>query len=462
MSEQLNFCLSTANDIDDLFDKYIYDIDSTVDESKNKIQQQFDFIIQQLNERKTQLNQQIDAWKATKIEQIKHEKSNIIQYKNRIQNTLKECNELVQNNDTNIETKTKISNISVTILDNKDYKKYQQTKSISNYLQDIITTPNITFQDEITCNNITSFGNIQPHFAQNMFIAPKIKLSQPIKQGESSNGYKVRLEWNLMSSNALNNDHNFTIKYQIITGGFDDNDEKKIDESDSDLYWETLKYDKIECIKSNSFAVNIMNKTFALNRKYEFKIEYMVIMPIHLKIVSNIEEIFVDTDDRPTGDIENIELECVAYRADNNGPPVNMLNNDDSYYWSAFYNSFKKEENDWIEFEMKLNDDISYFPLRFVILNYGGYQKQGVKHMSIKIGNRENNEWYEYNEGIDAITIEKTDEYQSFDISGINSKIIKNKRLTCIRLEFMENWGFRNDFGSKYAVKEFQMYGIKF
>lgn len=460
MQNKLAFALSTSQDIQKIFDEYLNKtvLNENVEKTKAKIDQKFDEIIKALNVRKNELNQEIDQFQTNKIEQIKEKKLNINKYQDEIKEVSTKYND-EQGEEIKLPK----------ILTDDKYKKYQNTKDITDFLANSITETDINFDTNIDLNNIDSFGNVKIGFMNKLFKPKKINLLPIIKQeGESINGYKIRLKWKIENDTDDSKEEQLTFvikyKYDKFTTAGNGDDEKVTDDGS---IWEILNYTQVESSDGINFELSIMDKTFEINTLYSFRIECLSTNPYHLELISNIERICIDFDDRPKGKIVKIPLIYSSHRSDNNGPPSNMLQKDDSYYWSSFYNDFEKGEDDWIVFKFdngdqsdKENKDI--FPLRFEILNNSGYQKQGVKNMNLLIGNTKTDEWYQYNEGLQDIEILKTDEMQSFNLSGVNSKIIKNKQLNGIKLQLTRNWGFREDFGSKYAIKEFHLYGIRF
>ena len=258
--------------------------------------------------------------------------------------------------------------------------KISKHKDILQYLETSTTKASISFDTNIDINNINSFGNIKIDFMNKMFKPKRINLSPIIKQeGESVNGYKIRLKWKMEDDDKDNTEEfEFIVKYnvEIQTPQFID-DEK--DNDGNDNIWEIFNYthgdNKIESNDGINFELSIMDKVFEINKRYTFCIECLSKVPYHLKLMSNIETILVDLDDRPKGKIIKIPLIYSSHRNDNNGPPTNLFKNDDSYYWSAFYNDFKKGEDDWMIFQF----DDNFFPIKFEILNIVDIRNKELK-----------------------------------------------------------------------------------
>ena len=452
MQDRLSFVLATSQDVNNIFDQYLNQniLDQSIENAKNNIENQFNEIIEKLNNRKKELYENIEKWRADKIKEINQEQEDITKYQNDIKQIIDKKDDGTQ------------------ILSNNDYKKYQKTDEILKYVAATCTSPDICFSSNVDMNKLGEYGKINSNADKSLFNPPTINLLPITKQegemgGDSMNGYKINLKFEI-SDNHQQNDKEFVIKYKQITKIDQDDDKKDAEQADNDELWEILKYDKqqLEVTNNKTFSISIMNVEFEFNKAYNFKIEHIVNNPYNLNIVSNTFQLSYDIDSAPKGDIIEIPLIYTSHFGDNNGPPSNLLKGDDSYYWSKRVFEFAKDQNDWIIFRLGGGNDINYFPLKFEIINHSGYQKHGVKDMNISIGNKENNEWYQYNEGQNELEIKLEDGIQIFDLKGVNSKVIKNRDLHWIKLQFTKNWGFRDEFGSKYAVKQIRFHGIKF
>ena len=133
---------------------------------------------------------------------------------------------------------------------------------------------------------------------------------------------------------------------------------------------------------------------------------------------------------------------------------THIINKDTKRYASIIDTRFPKTENDWIIFEY----DALYLVNKIVIRSDSQYHTMGVKTMKVSIGDDHTNEWYLF--GPKIINVAHHPNYQSFEIDGIDYKLIKEKSLKQIKVEFMTNHGFTGD-DSRYVVMELQMHGLQ-
>ena len=131
-----------------------------------------------------------------------------------------------------------------------------------------------------------------------------------------------------------------------------------------------------------------------------------------------------------------------------------IIQADTTRYASIIDTRFPKTVNDWIIFEY----DALYLVNKIVIRSDSQYHTMGVKTMKISIGNRLRNKWYPFSPNI--INVAHHPNYQSFDIDGIDYKLIKEKKLKQIKVEFITNHGFTGN-DSRFVVMEFQIHGLQ-
>eukprot|EP01084_Bolivina_argentea_P078969 143310_1 len=164
-------------------------------------------------------------------------------------------------------------------------------------------------------------------------------------------------------------------------------------------------------------------------------------------------------------EFKKIELIYHSHRAHSSGSrdhPKNILvenNPQIKSYRSDEVQNFKKNEKDWIIFKLKQN--ISFLPTQFILktCNY----LNAIKQMTISIGNNEINKWILCKPNL--VNIKCSNHYQSFDIYGINWKMMNenDNKPNYIKIEFINNHDIDNELSKqyvKYQCTEFKLYGI--
>eukprot|EP01084_Bolivina_argentea_P119657 212152_1 len=132
-----------------------------------------------------------------------------------------------------------------------------------------------------------------------------------------------------------------------------------------------------------------------------------------------------------------------------NDKAENILEANNSNYYFSGYNNVT---NDWINMEV-LNDNI-YYPTMIKVM--GCDNEDSLRHIKVKIGNVDKNEWIEMNE--DFIEVKRSGDKQEFkfDIDNDKGKLIKAKNYKQFQLEIKDNYG-----SEKWIViGEFLMFGV--
>jgi len=269
-------------------------------------------------------------------------------------------------------------------------------------------------------------------------------LDEATKSSDIANGYKVRLKWS--TSKEPDDVNNFSLRFR--TTNSDDDDEKKaVDE------WQIAEYGPIEKIENTKFAVNL-NAEMAFYVKYEFEAAVNISEPFPMTITSNVMQFGIDG--KPKGDVVQVPLMVSSYRNHYTSyHPRNLFTSDSSFYASPVNAEFAENENDWLIFNVA--KDHLYFPTKFCIQNHYG-DTQGVKTMKVWIGDGQN-EWYMFQPSI--INVASNQQMQQFDIEGVAAGMIKQKKLSHFKIEFVTNHSCTTSSSCRYVVEKFQLFGVK-
>ena len=147
------------------------------------------------------------------------------------------------------------------------------------------------------------------------------------------------------------------------------------------------------------------------------------------------------------------------HNLEGNGPKC-LLVDDTDHYWSPFDEEFAKDEEDWIIFQLKSDDNIlhKYYWLKQIKIKNADYEQctGGVKEMRIEVS-KDTKEWFICNPN--PICVEKNSEYQTFDI---NIRFMKN--IKYYKIVFMTNHfglsAVENRSPCKFVVNRLHLYGV--
>ena len=142
-----------------------------------------------------------------------------------------------------------------------------------------------------------------------------------------------------------------------------------------------------------------------------------------------------------------------------NRHPKRMLEKNGQGYFSQLNKEFAYLEQDWIIFEYVEKHTI-YKPTKFKLVNdVLFYNRRAIKTMSIFIGDVNKNLWFQFEPN--TINIKDTDKPQQFSICGINDKIIRENKLTFIKIKFLDNYGETDRVMPRFGCIYFALYGYK-
>ena len=384
----------------------------------------------------------------------------------------KQCDEMLQDGDINIGDRQKrIKQLTDSVLkDNGEYNDCELLDFISRNIKLI----RVQWDSETLKNNVQSYGKINENMNNPLVTIPNIKLEMPIKTEDLDDGYKIKMKWSVSGYNEhkqKNLSRSFIIRYKKIIQ-FDhkqnEDEEKQIlltennhqfpDQSKSQ--WIVATHKIIQMVDNNDndndndhdnndiFEVDIVDK-FEYNICYKYQVLVKIHDPIDFLIESNYIDLVVTN-------VVKIELQQYRQRAhySESYHPKQMLNENAQGYGSALVQDFKINESDWVIFKLKDGENL-YFPKKFIIKSFGN--EQSVKTMRVFIGDNDKNEWYLFEPNM--INVEKNNEYQIFEINGIDPNVVKLNELRQIKLEFITNHGCKS--GCKFFIYEFQLYGIR-
>ena len=381
----------------------------------------------------------------------------------------KQCETILERNNNNKngqnvsvqERKNRIKSMIDGIIKCTDNECYD-SKSILGFLSNSTKLISMRWEPETLMNHVQIYGKIRENVDNPLVLIPKINLEMPSKTQDCNDGYKIKMKWSVVSASNLNNlCRSFIIRYKKIenesqhkNGNNFEDEEKQILLKAEDIEngeWVTANYNVIKPNKDdlNTFSVDILDK-FEYNYCYKYQVVLKLNEPIDLMIESNNIDLTVTN-------VVKIELQQYQQRAHYDSDsyhPRQMLNNAAVGYGSALVQDFKPNEQDWVIFKLKDGENL-YFPKKFIIKSFGN--GQSVKTMRIYIGDNDKNKWYLFEPNV--INVKKNNQYQLFEIDGIDPALIKMNELRQIKLEFVTNHGCSS--GCKFFIYEFQLYGIK-
>eukprot|EP01084_Bolivina_argentea_P117966 209390_1 len=422
--------LKNSQNVQTLLENHFIEIDDHSQKLNEKVDKEFDYIINKIKQRKQSLYKKIEEWKLNKLESVNKNISNITQYQQELAVTKKQCKEMlkIDHNDSNREHKIKE-------ITEKLFEKYNI--QLKKFIENNIQLMNIEFLSEKNkINQLNKYGRIVINGSRSICSIPEIKLIEVVKTNESDNGYKIKLKWKIFGKQ---NKSHFVIKYiecsMKTNGKF--NDEKKDCDINRFDEWNVMNCKQIKCFDENKYEIDA-ETVLKYNKMYMYKVLLLIEYPINISIESNILKLRVKYEKAIEGSVIQIPLIFHSHRKhDKDNDPSNMLiSNDHKRYYSAANNDFHSgDTEDWIVF--KINDDNLYFPTKFVIKNWE--YDNGIQKMIIQIGDGYN-KFFTFNSN-KVFHIKKGssyhNKYQEFSITGIGSSLIKNNKYKHIKIKFI-------------------------
>jgi len=462
----LQLGVTQANDVQHLFEQYLQQIDQHATNTKENIDKHFDQIIKQLQNRKSMLHQQVDAWKSEKIMSVNTEIHSAGDYEETLLKAQKTCNEILADDKLDIkQKKSEIKQIKSGIFQGDDIrlKKFNDNKLLTQYINDTTNLISIGYQPEIALNDISKYGVISQHQTNSFLAIPTLSLLKPMKIRESKSGYKLKLKWK--TSVPLIAD-NFMIRCLTMNDMKNNNDDEKRNEmwSSSDNHlWKSLIFQikKGDSDKATEFETADIETVFLFDKAYKLRIEYHITDPVNLLIGSNEHSFCVENKPPQSDKADLIELEYASHRGNSyEGHPKNLLVPGKKGKYRSIHNKdFDYGEHDWIIFKIKHSGYIrQYLPKVIVVRNSSG--TQAIKTLILSIGDKaDGKEWHKYTE---IELRNEGDEMQQIMLDGVDWRICKQMRSQFIKLELMHNYGENRGQQCRFKFHEFQVYGLEF
>ena len=379
------------------------------------------------------------------MEEINKEISNVVKYQNVLKSTLNKCNQmLIKNDDSGQDRQDKIINMKQeTFVNNKLFD------SVIEYIMKNTKMKHLSFEENTSIYALQTYGKFDTKDDGTIEI-PTISLKSLDKIKDINNeSYKINIKWE--TSNECDN---FKIRYKKS-----DNNEEKKEKEDINNEWNIAKHEAIKSWDNKKQHQVNVNNVFEYDINYKVDISMKVINPIRMIIKSNVLHLKIKKPEikEPIGDIISIPLQVQSHKGHfSSEHPSNLLDPDHiKHYFSAFNNSFQSGENDWIIF----SSQILNLPKTLRIKQQDTYYGQAVKSMSISIG--DGNEWFTFKPNIINLHNNNLDE-QSFNIFGVDYKMIKQKSLKLIKLQFIQNYGQTYPTNCRFGLSRFELFGIKY
>ena len=404
------------------------------------------------NERTSLLVPQLEEWKAEKAESISKELTSAADYGNALTKSRSAIDDLLRKSE-GTEREKKIKAIVDGLVENEQYKVYQDTKQLVDHVASKTLLIGVTFPEAL---DVRAFGTVNKAVKNATFSVPTISLKEVVKTQEDANGAKVKLQWEFVSDEEYKAS---AYAVNVVKWAVDEDDEAK---NDDDGDWKVLEKPDIKQQGQNTYAVDVAD-CFAGGKAYRFQIDHVT--PSYLMVVcSNVAKM----DLRLKLDMSReaaIPLAVHSHKGhyQTYGPEI-FLNSDNNYYLSPD----GQITNDWIVLEV--TDGAFYYPTKIQVRHRGtgqgfGGDAYGLKRFRMKIGSASSNEWVELNANV-FHTSQTKPELQTFNLDIVNNgasaavmqkwRSIKAKGFKQFRLEVLDNYG-----ECYILIQELKILGVK-
>eukprot|EP01084_Bolivina_argentea_P227180 383717_1 len=228
---KIDMTLKQLQNLSQLLDIHSNEIEHHANKIILKVNQQFEEIFKILKIRQKILTDKITEWKMEKLQNVSNEMANIVRSSDAFHRLQQKIDILLLNDKFTMEQREKeLLNISHELFENDMYYLlFNDINLLTQYLSQSTTLLDIDFEQMISLNELNAFGIVNANKTNIQNKLPSIVLSDIVKIEEYDEGYKIKLEWNLISNNNKKYKiNNFNIKYKINNNNFEYDEKKKI------------------------------------------------------------------------------------------------------------------------------------------------------------------------------------------------------------------------------------------
>eukprot|EP01084_Bolivina_argentea_P026987 50159_1 len=444
--------MTQALDLQHLFEKYTTQIEVTSNTLSRNIDDHFNHIIKQLNDRKETLKQQVNGWKSDKLFTVSTEIANASEFEEKFCNIQNQCDAVLRKKKLDEKQKRKqIKTIQRAVLNTNDIdlQKYNNSKELIKYINHFTSLIGVEYEDSVSSKALPTYGQITTKPNHELLTIPVVTLCKPIKGKDTHNEYKMKLKWSTSEPLIAK-----CFVVRCLATHINDDDEKAAMNE-----WKSLKFACKTNKRCTEFRAEI-NATFVFDVRYTFRVKYHMTEPVNLMIKSNEVSYEIADVEPSTAKVNLIDLE---YHSSNGysyeGHPKHLLSEDTANKYRSKHNKdFDYTEHDWIVFKLKHSGFIrTYLPKMTLITNNIG--AQALRELVLSIGSEgSGKKWHKY----ELIELENNAKEQQVLLKGVDWKIIKQMKTQFIKLELMRNYGESRGAQCKFKVQQFHLYGMEF
>eukprot|EP00484_Ammonia_sp_Unknown_P013072 CAMPEP_0197078960 /NCGR_PEP_ID=MMETSP1384-20130603/213384_1 /TAXON_ID=29189 /ORGANISM="Ammonia sp." /LENGTH=484 /DNA_ID=CAMNT_0042517829 /DNA_START=5 /DNA_END=1456 /DNA_ORIENTATION=- len=274
---RLQDTLQRTNEVQKLLQSYTNRVEQDADDTKTKIDEKINEIVEALHQRQAALKSLVDEWKANKLESTNAEIANMQKYAQDIKQCINNINSAIHNDQTISKSReTKVKHTAQKLYDNNaDFEVLDDVQALQKYIMAKTKSIGIRWTSPISVDAVSAFGTIDTEELVNEYQVPSITLSDIIETEGSDQGCHLQIAFTVKNFSSSQK-----ALFTVIYAEADD------DAKDESVSW-TPDEAEVEAVTDERYTVNTKDG-FEYNKEYVFKVSMLVSMPLEMVLESNM------------------------------------------------------------------------------------------------------------------------------------------------------------------------------